>query len=349
MKIKCLLLGLIALLFLNACNNEAKTSYEQLSQELNQVEFSQLSLNSIETLVNKIDNHLNKFPDFEQNSILIDFKNNAMIVVENKVYEELLNSLSQIENETYQNYESAIKSFNSAKQNLSEFISRAKNKQNIQDAENRIEKINEQLNSINLEQNDFFSAINSNNVNTIEEFLNKYPYSVMKNSLSEKIDEIYYSEFLGDFNSSPSSIYALNNSVNKAKSYLTKFRSIEAKTKINELIINLESQRRPILEAELQDGLQELIEKMEDAARTKAKNAHPTYNVEMCAARGSSPEVVGYSSTFERLYQVNMKGAFLGIDTREMMIAVSGRIKGDIQNGVSISITGSRVDSDRKY
>ena len=69
----------------------------------------------------------------------------------------------------------------------------------------------------------------------------------------------------------------------------------------------------------------------------------------MCAARGSSPEVVGYSSTFERLYQVNMKGAFLGIDEREMMIAVSGRIKGDLQNGVTISITGSRIESDKKF
>lgn len=349
MKIKNLLLGLIALFLLNACSNEAKTSFEQLTTEINQIEINQLSLSSLETLVAKIDNHVNKFPDYEQNSILLDFKSQALIAAENKVYEELINSISQVENETFQDYESAIKNYSIIKQNLTEYLNNAQNQQNIQDAQSRIERINAQLNSINLEQNDFYSAVGSNNTYDIEEFLNKYPNSVMRNSLLEKIDEIYYSEFLSDFNSSPSSIYEINSAVSKAKNYLTKFRSLEAKNKINELIVNIESQRRGILEIELQDKLQDLIERMEDAARTRAANAHPTYSVEMCAARGSSPEVVGYSSTFERLYQVNMKGAFLGIDKREMMIAVSGRIKGDLQNGVTISITGSRVESDRKF
>lgn len=349
MKIKNLLLGLITLFLLNACNNEAKISFEQLSTELNQIEISQLSLNSLEILVAKIDNHVNKFPGYEQNSILLDFKNQVLIAIENKVYEELINSINQIENETFQDYENAIKNYSLIKQKLTEYLNSAQNQQNIQDAKSRIEKINTQLNSINLEQNDFYTVVDSNNTYDIEGFLNKYPNSVMKNSLLEKIDEIYYSEFLSDFNSSPSSIDEINGSISKIRKYLTKFRSQDTKNKINELIVNIESQRRGILEMELQDKLQDLIERMEDAARTRAANTHPTYVVEMCVARGSNPEVVGYSSTFERLYQVNMKGAFLGIDKREMMIAVSGRIKGDLQNGVTISITGSRVESDRKF
>ena len=68
----------------------------------------------------------------------------------------------------------------------------------------------------------------------------------------------------------------------------------------------------------------------------------------MCSPRGSNPEVVGYSSTFERLYQVNMVGAFLGWNKREMAIAVSGRISGDLNSGVTWSVTGSRIDSDVK-
>ena len=311
MKIKNLLLGLIALFLFNACSDEAKTSFEQLTTEFNQIEISQLNLTSLETLVAKIDNHVNKFPEYEQNHILLNFKSKALIAAENKVYEELINSISQIENETFQDYESAIKSYSIIKQNLTEYLNNAQNQQNIQDAQNRIERINVQLNSINLEQNDFYSAVGSNNTYVIEEFLNKYPNSVMRNSLFEKIDEIYYSEFLSDFNSSPSSIYEINSAVSKAKNYLTKFRSLEAKNKINELIVNIESQRRGILEMELQDKLQDLIERMEDAARTRAANAHPTYSVEMCTAHGhphffvffraGSPEMNSFFITTSRI------------------------------------------------
>ena len=346
---KKLMAVLMAVIFLTACNNEAKKSFEQLSVEINQKKIDDLRLSSLEELSNKIDYHLNHYPDYEKNLVLIDTKKQISIVVDNLIYNQLINRINQAENIAYPDYESAIKSYTVFKDKLSQYVNNATSEQNIQDAENRIEEISEQLNNINSEQSDFYNVINSDSVNDIEEFLNKYPHSVMRNALYEKTDEIYYSEFLSDFSSSPSSIYRLNAYVKKAKAYLSKFRSIEAKTKINELISEAETQRRSILELELQDKLQDLMERMEGAAKNRAESTHPTYVVEMCAARGSNPEIIGYSSTFERLYQVNMKGAFLGLDKREMMIAVSGRIKGDLQNGASISITGTRVDTDDKH
>lgn len=347
MNLKSILFGLLALLFLYSCNSEAKKSYEQLSSEVNALS-GEMSISTLEELVSKIDNHIGRFPDFEENSLLEESKKGILSIIENKVYEQLVDNVNQLQYSSFQDYESAIQGYNSAKQSLTEYLNRATNQDNIANAQNLINQIDNQLSSISLEQNDFYSAVNSNSVYTIEEFLSNYPNSVMRNSLYGKIDEIYYSEFLNDFISNPSTINELNNSSNKAKSYLSKFRSVEAKSKINELIVGLESQRRSILDSELSDNLQVLIERMEEAAKQRAERAHSTYTVEMCSARGSIPEVVGNSSTFERVYQVNLKGAFFGIDKREMMIAVSGRIKGDLQNGVTITITGSRVESDKK-
>lgn len=170
----------------------------------------------------------------------------------------------------------------------------------------------------------------------------------MRHTLYVKIDEVYLSEFVSEAGSIPSTIKDLNSYVSKAKSIQDKVRSIEAKGQIMEMITSAEAQRRSILEQELSDKMQDLMEMMERRARSTAESEHSTYDVSTCVARGSNPEVVGYSSTFERLYEVHMVGAFLGYDKRDMEILVYGKIKGDLKVGVSMSVTGSRVVSDVK-
>lgn len=331
------------------CNNEAKTNFEELSKDFDRSVLSDMSDAAIQRLAERIESHLSRFPDYEQNYVLTGFKEKIIMHLENKAFEKLLQYVGELESKTFNDYDEATNTLNEAKNAIDEYTSQSRNENNISIAKSKSEKISMQINSITYERNDYYNAVNSNSVYEIEMFVNKYPNSVMRNSLLSKIDEIYYSEFVDGFDPSPRSINDLNGSVSRVKSFSSKFRSIEFKSKLNELAVSLESQRRPILEAELQDNLQVLIERMENEARSKAERTHPTYKVEMCVARGSNPEVVGYSSNFERVYQVNMKGAFLGIDKREMMIAVSGRIKGDLQSGVSIIVTGSRIQSDNKF
>jgi len=348
MKVITLTIGFAALLLFSSCENKAKTSFNQVSQEITAAGFTDLNIDQLQRFVNKIDTHLSEYPSYEKNAELSSLKETLISKIDDLVYNEVSNKIKLIENESFEDYDQASNAYSSVKQALQEYIDHGNNKQNIENAKQIIEKIDEQLNNINTEQSDFYAVVASNDAASIEDFLSKYPNSVMSNTLLEKIDQIYYSEFISEINSSPNSIYELNNNVSKAKSYLTKFRSVEAKNKIGELIANMESQRRTILDSELSDGLQDLIERMEDAARQKAEDTRPTYNVEMCSARGSNPEVVGNSSIVERIYQVNMKGAFMGWDKRELMIRVTGRIKGDIQNGVSINITGTRIETDKK-
>jgi hypothetical protein len=349
MKSKVLLISIVSILLFCSCSSEAQKSFESLYQEISQIDFEQSTPTMIKSLIDRIDNHVIKFPNFENNASLIEFKNKALIYSENMSFQEIFSQIDQLENSSFQDYESAISSFNQAKESLLSYIMNATIANNIEFAKSKIESIDKRLESINLEQSDYYNAFNATDVSIIEEFINKYPNSVMKNTLYEQIDNLFYSEYMNNINSNPVTIYELNQTVNRAKYYVSKFRNIDLKMQINEAIATWESQRHSILETELHNELQVLMEQMEDAAKTKAKRTHPTYEVEMCVARGSNPEVIGYSSTFERVYQVNLKGAFLGWDKREMVISIVGKIKGDLRNGVSTTITGSRVDSDRKF
>lgn len=53
---------------------------------------------------------------------------------------------------------------------------------------------------------------------------------------------------------------------------------------------------------------------MGNKASNTASSERPTYDVTTCVARGNNPEVVGTSSIVERIYEVRMKGRFLGYD-----------------------------------
>lgn len=232
---------------------------------------------------------------------------------------------------------------------LESYISTAKVEANIQVANSKIAEIADKVSRTSDERHEYYAVINTGSVEDIETFIDKYPGSVMKHALIEKIDEIYYTEFLENFNANPRTIRDLNASKGDIESTLGRMRGIDIKTKVAELMNGIEAQRPSVLEMELQDNMQGLLDRMETEAKRKAENTRTSYDVETCAARSSIPEVVGYSSTIERLYQVNMIGSFFGIDKRELMIVVSGKITGDLQRGVTISVTGSRIQSDTKY
>lgn len=338
---------LICLFVFSACNNEAKLSYEQIQSAYTQINNN--SPESIKSLISQIDNHIEKYPSYEKNDELESLKINLSSQIETFIFAALQDKITECYNHKFDDYDEAISAFSQLKDVLNDFVRNSKNSENISYAQGYIERIDSMLQNISQEQTDFEKAIYSNDASDIETFLANYPNSIMRTTLLEKMDQIYFSEFMSKINLSPNSIIELNNSINKAKSYLENLQNFEVKAQIVEIITQMESKRRQVLEVELSDKLQDLIESMEEAARHAAKNKHPTYEIQTCVTRGSNPEIVGNSSTIERVYQVNMKGAFLGIDKREMEITVIGRIKGDINRGVSISVTGTRIMSDTKY
>lgn len=345
-KIRTLLLIVVISFFIYSCNNEAQTNFEQIQTEFQSLNFN--SPDAVDFFIDKIDNHLNRFPDYDRNSELIQIKKKLNDKIEQAIFEEIKGRFQESYSQKYQGYDEAIEKFNQLKTVLNDFIEHTSNTDNSSTARNYIDQLNTSLNSINNEKQAYYNAVNSNNVYEIEEFLSNFPNSVMRGSLLDKIDEIYFSEFTSSISMSVNTIPDVNKNVSIAKDYLQKIKNLEAKSQVSEIISNLENQRRPILETELNDKLQDLIIRMEREARDRAEQKRPTYTVEMCVPRGSNPEIVGYSSSFERVYQVNMKGAFLGIDKRELEVSVSGRITGDLNSGVTISITGARVISDVK-
>ncbi len=343
-----LIIIFFSILLFTACNNEAKSSYEEIKLTYNSIVNQNPSPEALSLLISQIDSHVSKFPSFEFNSELEEMKSSILMLIERTIFESIEEKFNSAQSESFQDYESAVKKYNEIRYELKEYISNAQSTDNYEKANNYLATIENLLQNIESEKSEFDNVIYSNDIELIEGFLINYPYSVMKNTLIDKIDELVFTEFMNDFNNSPNTINELNNCVSDAKSCLNKLKNIDAKSKISELISNLESRRQQILDMELSNGLPLLLEQMEDEAKEKAERAHSTYNVEMCVARGSNPEMTGNSGTIERQYEVNLVGSFMGVDKRTMEIVVTGRIKGDLQRGVDINITGSKVVSDKK-
>lgn len=333
-------------IFMYSCSNEAQSSYEKIQAEYQNLNTE--SFDAVNLLIERIDNHLSQYPDFDKNSELEDLKRSINDRIDQVIFEKIIEKYKDCFSQNYQNYDEAAENFKELLSGVESYIENAKSNDNISKAKKICEKIKESLRSINLEREDYNNVIYSNNVIEIENFLSKYPNTVMRSTLMDKIDEVYLSEVSTQISQNANTIPKVNNIINIAKEYQQKIRNPEYKAQLAQIISNLDSQRRQILEAELSDKLQDLIIKMEEKAKSRAEEERPTYKVEMCVPRGSNPEIVGYSSSFERVYQINMTGRFLGIDKRELTVAVTGRISGDLENGVTISVTGSRIISDQK-
>ena len=339
---------LIALSLVLSCTSQAQKSFDTLRSDLDNSVYEELSAGALKKLSERIDTHIAAFPDFNRNGELAAEKDKILSAADDRLYKELTAAAKAVREAVYPDYESAESAYHECRDAFQQYISDGLSEKNIANAERVMDALDRVIMDIGRERAQFYSVMQSESVEMIDDFLRLYPNSVMLPMLNEKRETLLYSKFLTSFNRNPNTIAELNNCVDNARSYLDQFKSLEVIGSINELISSLESQRRPLLENELGDKLQLLIKAMEEEARSRAAREHPTYRVEMCSPRGSNPEVVGYSSTFERLYQVNMVGAFLGWNKREMAIAVSGRISGDLNSGVTWSVTGSRIDSDVK-
>ncbi|MFK8296488.1 hypothetical protein ACI760_09910 [Capnocytophaga canimorsus] len=402
-----------------SCKNESEESYDFLQQQIHQFDENQINPTLAENIINQIDTHLNKFPNFQKNKVLYDFKKKALIFIEkieyqqlinqingltsenlsdyestvstlneikqsllsytksatiseniedaksrikfinqqleNIGYQQLINQINEINNKNFADYETAISNLNEIKQTLLSYSKSATISENIEDAKSRVEFINQQLESVNMEQSEFYNIMDAPDISVIQNFLNKYPNTVMRNTLYERIEVIYLSDFMTSINFNPQTIKELNESINRAKKYNFKFRKAENLMKITEFVTQLEQQRRIVLEGELNDKLRILIYQMENEAKTKALREHDgsvfqDWSVDRCSAIGNNPEQIGYSQLIERTYVVKIKGSatggLFGYDRRELKIIVTGRIEGDSQQGVTFGVTGSSVESD---
>lgn len=78
-----MLLYASSLLLLTSCNNEAKTSYNNLVAGINLFDIDE-SDEKIDTLLEEIDTHLKKHPEFNENYKLIEFKNLVLTAKQQK-------------------------------------------------------------------------------------------------------------------------------------------------------------------------------------------------------------------------------------------------------------------------
>lgn len=346
------------LFFCVACDNKAEKSYISLKEKILQVDIDNSNHAILEGIIKEIDNHLVEFPNYEENSFLKDFKKKSLLFIENANYQKIIKEIDGIENITFTDYKEALSIFEKAKKILLSSIENSSIENNIQDAKMRISQIDSLLKSIALEESEFYDVINSNDISEIQQFLHKYPKSVMRNNLNQKMDVILMTEFMSVINLNPTSIINLNEEITKCREYSQKFNIPESTMKITEYINQLESQRRYILEVELENKMEVLVREMEIEAIRKATkerqgNLFQQWNIEHCIPIENNIEQVGHNSRMLfRRYEVKIKGSatggLFGYDRRKLLIFVTGRIAGDLQKGVSITVTGSSIEENRE-
>lgn len=339
-------LAVVICLYVCSCSNEAQSSYEKIMTDYQYLNTE--SFDAVKNFIQRIDNHIMHYPDFEKNYELDDLKKNINGSIEQAILGKIEEKYKDCISHNFQNYDEASAAYSELLSGIESYIENATSNDNISKAKDYSERIKESLRSIDSERSDYNDVIYSNNVYDIESFLSRYPNTVMRGSLMDKIDNIYISEMNSKISSNPKTIPEANEIINTAKGYQQKIKNPEYLAQLSQVISSMDTQRRQILETELHDKLQDLMVKMEDRAKSRAEDEHPTYVVELCVPRGSNPEIVGYSSNFERVYQINMIGRWLKIDKRDLVVTVSGRISGDLENGVTISVTGSTINSDVK-
>ncbi len=323
--------------------------YHSLTKEVSKINENS-NIEAIDDIIKKISEFLNEYNTVDDFISLKGELNRVEKLRDIVVYNHIIKLTTEIANKKdYSSYDEKI----SAYVNLIELYN---SNSTLQIDSIRLSKFSNYLNwclaeksNIENEYNKYIDLKYNPTVALVNDFLEQYPHSIMRDELVGMLDDLLLTEFLTTASHTFTSIDDINSAMNDAKSCIKKLSKNEYKLQIQEYITNIEAQRRNVLELELSDKLQYLISEMGDAARAKAKRAHTTYNVTTCSPRGSQPEVFGYSSTFERVYQVNMKGAFLGWDKRELTIVVTGKISGNVNYGVSYSVTGTRIDSDRKF
>lgn len=338
------------LVFFSLCGcsngNPAKESFELLQKECENTNLS--SNENIAYLIEKIDTHISQFEDFSENSVLIDIKASLEKKLEANIFALLEEEFTSCFASSFQGYEEASEKLNKTKNSLQAFMQNANDRTLAEQAKEYIERLDNSLSSINQEKMDYYTVISSNSPEDMEQFIIAYPNTVMREGLLAKIDETYMSKLMTDLSMSHQSIDGLNKNIADARTCMNKLRSLEAKAQLAETISNLEGQRRQILDLELADKMQDLIKMMGNKASNTASSEHPTYEVTTCVARGNNPEVVGTSSIVERIYEVRMKGRFLGYDERLLAVQVTGRIEGNINTGVFVTVTGAHIISDEK-
>ncbi|PDP58155.1 hypothetical protein CLI75_05565 [Porphyromonas gingivalis] len=338
------------LVFFSLCGcsngNPAKESFELLQKEYENTNLS--SNENIAYLIEKIDTHISQFEDFSENSVLIDIKASLEKKLEANIFALLEEEFTSCFASSFQGYEEASEKLNKTKNSLQAFMQNANDRTLAEQAKEYIERLDNSLSSINQEKMDYYTVISSNSPEDMEQFIIAYPNTVMREGLLAKIDETYMSKLMTDLSMSHQSIDGLNKNIADARTCMNKLRSLEAKAQLAETLSNLEGQRRQILDLELADKMQDLIKMMGNKASNTASSEHPTYEVTTCVARGNNPEVVGTSSIVERIYEVRMKGRFLGYDERLLAVQVTGRIEGNINTGVFVTVTGAHIISDEK-
>lgn len=186
-------------------------------------------------------------------------------------------------------------------------------------------------------------------INNIKRFLRNNPRSVKADDLKKRIEELTFKKFQLEA-VKLQTISEVNQTVQKAKTYLGQLTDANFKARVNDKIKKVEAQRQSIYEMEFQYKAAELFKEMDARVEKIAKEAHPASKIESASASILSGNVSKAAPQVKivREYVINMRGAFIGINRYQLKIQVSGLILGTNQTGVTYNLSGAIKVSDFK-
>ncbi len=335
----------ILLFTLMACTNDATKSYEKLRSEYEIIFANNNSYSDIIGYIERLDNHLSQFSTYKGNEDIHTIKKTLEKRSEELLYQSIKNSYDACFASEFKSYDDAVHKLNELSEELNYFYGQSKTVKNKQLVENYLNQIVNSLHQISDEQQDYYDAMASKDIVLLELFLENHPTSVMQHNVKDMIDEIYYTELLGNYNRNVESIEELNENMQLATDYLYKFYNKEKKSSVAELVNYMETLRRPVLEKELESKLDLLFHEMEEEAANIAILAFKDHSLKSAKMLSNSKEEGKYSSKYLRNYEVKLSKEYFGFSWREQIvhIEVEGKIQGDLQNGAIISVKGKRI------
>ena len=338
--------SLFAILFLLiSCSSEAKKSYNQLRSEYEIVFVNSKSFEDIESFVSKLDVHLSQYPSYKGNEDLQIIKKQLINKREDIIYNDIQTSYETCFNTHFQSYEEITTKMTLLKDELAILYEKSTTTKNKQLVEKYLSEIVKALHNIAIEKQEYIDAVGSKDVVMLNNFIEKFPNSLLINNVKERVDDIYYTELLENTHRNIETIEDLNENLQLANEYSYKFFSMERKNSVSEWIEHLESRRKEILANEMVLKLDDLFEEMEIKARHVALQYNPGLQIEEIAVVSETQKEMKNSQNYTRIYRLKLSKDYLlfKYPKADINVEVVGRIQGDLQNGALIGVLDSKL------
>jgi len=257
-------------------------------------------------------------------------------------------------------YLELLHKINLFKKEINKFRLKYPEDENTTEFEKMLNDVKAKEYEISVEKNEynklFDLIVDENSFDSLEQylqnityFLNKYPNSIKKDYLKEKMDEFYFKQYLYENDNNINSIDTLNKVIDNATKYCNIIQNPVLKERIRSKINSLEQKRNIIHANEYSTKLNNLLNEMEMKARELAKEEH-SFCSKITGFTKINQKEVNNTSRVEIAceYKIIMKGGFLCLFDYQVIVSVTGIVVGNPWQGTEYYLSGYKLISDEK-